>query len=136
MAQYFAAGGKTWTGASTNTIHWCGLFSLYVLRLAGVACSWNGSIVPGGHQLVQHPMPSNIKQFPGVHIGDVVVRKDDTGHEHYIIIAQEVPPGRHSYNIWAVDGNSTGIPTDPRVRFSRFWKHNTERFLYWWSVES
>jgi hypothetical protein len=135
MAKYFKVGGKEWTSASTNTIHWCGLFSLWVLKRAAVTCYWNGSIVPVGGQLVHHPMPFNIKQFPGVHMGDVAVRKDDVGKEHYIIIAQEVPPGKHSYSIWAIDGNSTGDPTNPRVRFSNNWKHTTERFLHWWSVE-
>jgi hypothetical protein len=135
MTQYFSAGGKTWTGASNNTIHWCGLFSLYVLKLAGVACSWSGGIIPAGNQLVRHTMPSSISQFPGVHIGDVVVRSDPTSGEHFIVIAQEVPPGKHSYSIWAVDGNSTGNPKDPRVRFSNNWKHTTEKFKYWYSVE-
>ena len=103
LKNYFAVAG---VGAYDPRVHWCGIFQVYLLRKAGVACSWNRQIVDdsGGKDL---EIVTGLDARKDLAIGDIVKIHR---HEHHFMVAQPATKG-FLHNI---EGNAGG-PESPLI---------------------
>lgn len=115
LDKYFKAGGAA---GYDPTVHWCGLFQVYLLKNAGVACSWNGEIVDdsGGKDL-EIVRGDDAKK--GLAVGDIVRIHHN---EHHFMVLEPVEKG----SIKSLEGNAGGLG-DPLL--ASYWMGNAKTNL-------
>jgi len=98
LNKYFKAGGVS---GYNKTTHWCGIFQVYLLKSAGVACHWEREIVDdsGGKDL---EIVSGEAAKKGLAVGDIV----KVSHaQHHFMILEAVTKGY----IRSIEGNAGGL---------------------------
>jgi len=99
LDEYFKTGGAA---GYDKRFHWCGLYQTFLLKKAGVACSWRigGGIVDesGGTDL---QIVSGPEAQKGLAFGDIVRVKY---HEHHLMVLEPVEKGY----IPGIEGNAGG----------------------------
>jgi hypothetical protein len=97
---YFRAGG---VAGYAPTVHWCGIFQVYLLQKAGVLCRWAYSEIC--NNLYDDPgleITTGKDAQSGLQIGDVVKVRPD---QHHLMVLDPVSKGF----IRGVEGNAGGL---------------------------
>lgn len=113
LNKYFIAATGT---PYDKTVHWCGIFQVYLLKKAGVACGWNREIVDesGGKDL---EIVKGDDAKKGLAFGDIVRVQHN---QHHLMVLEPAQKGF----IRSIEGNAGGIE-DPMI--AAHWtlnKHN------------
>ncbi len=84
-----------------KTVHWCGIFQVYLLKQAGVACHWNREIVDdsGGMDL---EIVSGEDAKKGIQAGDIF---KVSWAQHHFMALEPAEKG----SITCIEGNAGGL---------------------------
>jgi hypothetical protein len=95
---YFKAGGAA---GYDPTVHWCGIFQVYLMQKAGVLCHWDRAIV---NNLYDEDLEivSGADAQTGLRVGDVVRVKKN---QHHLLVLDAVSRGF----IRGIEGNAGGL---------------------------
>jgi len=130
LDRYFAECGGHWKKAD-GTVHWCGVFTAYLLRKAGARVWW--VMGWGIHNVVGNENPEGniyvhrIDGNKGISIGDIAVR--DSSVHHFIVLSQ---PDKYG-NYECVEGNYGGIG-NPMLHHGKNYKNNLSRVHLFYRV--
>jgi hypothetical protein len=95
---YFTAGGAAGYDPS---IHWCGIFQVYLLKKAGVLCRWDRAILNDIYD-EDLEITSGPAAQTGLQVGDIVrVRQN----QHHLMVLDPVSKGF----IRGIEGNAGGL---------------------------
>jgi hypothetical protein len=82
-----------------KSVHWCGIFQIYLLKKAGVICHWDRAIVSDGNDL---EIVSGEDAKKGLAVGDIV----KVSHaQHHLMVLEPVIKGY----IRSIEGNAGGL---------------------------
>lgn len=97
LNKYFMAAGSGYDPA----VHWCGIFQVYLLQKAGIACRWDRAIV---NELYYDDLEivSGEAAQTGLQIGDIVRVKQN---QHHLMVLDPVSKGF----MRGVEGNAGGL---------------------------
>ena len=100
LDKYFKAGG---VAGYSPTVHWCGIFQVYLMQKAGVLCRWEYSQIL--NNLYDDPgleITSGREAQTGLQVGDVVKVRPA---QHHLMVLDPVSKGF----IRGVEGNAGGL---------------------------
>ena len=98
LDNYFRAGGMA---GYVQNVHWCGIFQVYLLKKAGVRCSWSREIVDdsGGADL---EITQGQEARTGLRFGDIL---KVSHNQHHFMALEAVEKG----SIRCIEGNAGGV---------------------------
>lgn len=98
LDNYFKAGGAPGYDPS---VHWCGIFQVYLLKKAGVLCHWDQAILNDIYD-EDLEIVSGEAAKTGLQVGDIVrVRQN----QHHLMVLDPVSKGF----IRGIEGNAGGL---------------------------